>query len=101
MDERIDLTQNRDFQDPRQPRLSRIIQSHIDDMISTIDKNKRIVCDDNGKISIQAFLDYDYEHECPCCGRKGFYPWTCCECDYETNKLHRKLFEKEEIRSVF
>lgn len=85
MDERIDLTENRDFRDDRdEERRYNWIISELKDEIQRIN-----------------FTPID-DHVCYRCGRKViFLNELCPECDFYLEAKYNGIFKKEEIQSIF
>ena len=105
MDERIDLTENRDFRDQSRNihhilnRTLSIQKDNLDDKfykkINTYGSSIRI---DND------FYDgIDPRFTCDRCGRKGFYEGICDQChrdlEFECDTV-KNLFKKDEVRSI-
>lgn len=90
MDERIDLTENRDFRDQREissmaNRLQMIIKREEQNILHSSDFHKELSVE-NGKLHISKIrkdlIGFDDKYMCHRCGKKHFNSNTLCDkCD--------------------
>lgn len=127
MDERIDLTENRDFRKRSIVRMSnlsndsfimrtfifrKIMNSNIlyeitsDDEMNQLSSERRhksikIYLRDTGEICADNFYQEDGFGTCARCGRRIIQDYyLCAQCELDMKDIRKEIFKKEELRSV-